>query len=167
MNFARKEDLEEICKLIKVQSSFVNKKNIAISGAFGFIGKYLIECLLILKKKYNYNLNIYAIDNFITSDESSKQYFKNKDVACITHDINFELNIETTFDYIICLAGIASPYYYNKFPVQTLDVSINGLKNMNKLKQTDESKLIFLAAVKYMAILLLTKYPQKKIIEAT
>ena len=146
MNFAISEDIEEIIKLTDNKTDFLNNKNIIISGAFGFLGKYILECLTNKKLKKNLNYNIYAIDNFITSDKLSKDYFEKNDVKCIHHDINKELDIDIKFDYIICLAGIASPYYYNKFPIETLNVSINGLKNMFKLKHDKDSKFTFFSS---------------------
>ena len=145
-NFLINDDIDEIVKSIQNEKSKFNNKNIIISGAFGFIGKYLLESLLLLKKLENFNINIYALDNFVTSDPSTKKYFEKKDVNCINHDINKNLEININFDYIICLAGIASPYYYNKYPIETLNVSINGLKNMFNLKHHKESKFIFFSS---------------------
>lgn len=34
------------------------------------------------------------------------------------------------FQYIIHAAGIASPMYYRKYPLQTIDANINGLRNL-------------------------------------
>ena len=56
-------------------------------------------------------------------------------------------DIDINFDYIICLAGIASPYYYYKYPLETLDVSINGVRNMFKLNHNDQSKFIFFSTI--------------------
>ena len=38
-------------------------------------------------------------------------------------------------DFIIHAAGIASPFYYRKYPLETLDVAITGTKNMLHLAQ--------------------------------
>ncbi len=121
----------------------MKNKNIVISGSFGFIGRYILECLLLIKKETKLNFNVYAIDNFITSDEKIKSYFEEKGINCINHNIIEKLNIDVEFDFIICLAGIASPYYYNKYPVETLNVSIYGLKNMFELKHNTNSKFVF------------------------
>ena len=146
MDFALNSDIEEITKSLEIKIDLLNNKKIIVSGAFGFIGKYILQTLINLKQKNNLNLDIYAIDNFITSNKSSKEYFENNNINCIDHDINKKLNIDTNFDYIICLAGIASPYYYNKFPIETLNVSINGLKNMFDLNHNLNSKFIYFSS---------------------
>ena len=114
MNILRNEDIAEITNSLTIDNQSIDNKNFIISGAFGFIGKYILECLLNYKKINNCKYNIYAIDNFITSDPATKKYFETKGVNCINHDINNKLDLNIEFDYIICLAGIASPYYYNK-----------------------------------------------------
>ena len=143
MIFSRTEDISEIVNSIDIDHKLLSNKNIIISGAFGFIGKYILQSLIEFSDKNNIEFNIYAIDNFITSSKNSLDYFKSKKINCIDHDINKELNIDINFDYIICLAGIASPYYYFKYPLETLDVSINGVRNMFKLNHNDQSKFIF------------------------
>ena len=145
-NFSLSKDIYSIIKSINLEANSFNNKNIVISGSFGFIGKYILECLLLIKKEMKLNFNVYAIDNFITSDEKIKSYFEEKGINCINHNINKKLNIDVEFDFIICLAGIASPYYYNKYPVETLNVSINGLKNMFELKHNTNSKFIFFSS---------------------
>ena len=140
------KDIEEINNSLSLERHFLNNKNFIISGAFGFIGKYILECLLDYKNKNDYNFNIYAIDNFITSDPSNKDYFETKGVNCINHDINNKLNLDINFDYIVCLAGIASPYYYRKFPFETLNASIDGLKNMFNLKHNKDTKFTYFSS---------------------
>jgi len=145
-NFYIIEDIEKILKSISKQNDKFNKSNIVIGGAFGFLGKYFLECLITIKKEYKIDFNIYAIDNFITSDPMYKEYYENQGIFCINHNINKKLELDVEFDYVICLAGIASPYYYNKYPIETLNVSINGLKNMFDLKHKKNAKFIFFSS---------------------
>ena len=141
-----KKDILKIIELLNFEKKQLNKKNIVISGAFGFIGKYILQTLINLKKIYNIEFSVYTIDNFITSDKTFVDYFVNEGVIFLNHDINEELKIDVNFDYLISLAGIASPYYYNAHPMKTLDVSINGLKNMFRLHHNMNSKFVFFSS---------------------
>ena len=125
-NFLLSKDILSITRSVNLQANLFDNKNIVISGSFGFIGKYILECLIFIKKEMKLNFNVYAIDNFITSDKTIKSYYEKRGINCIDYDINNKFEIDVEFDFIICLAGIASPYYYNKYPVETLNVSING-----------------------------------------
>jgi UDP-glucuronate decarboxylase len=140
------DDINKILEIFKFEKNKFKNKKILISGSFGFIGKYILDTLISIKKNHHIDFDIYALDNFITSDKKHIDEYKDYNIKCINHDINQELNIDTEFDYIICLAGIASPYYYNKYPLETLNVSINGLMNMFKLKHNINSKFIFFSS---------------------
>ena len=74
--FMNKKDILKIIELLNFEKKQLNKKNIVISGAFGFIGKYILETLCYLKNAYQIDFNIYAIDNFITSNPVLIEYFK-------------------------------------------------------------------------------------------
>ena len=52
-NFSLSKDIYSIIKSINLEANSFNNKNIVISGSFGFIGKYILECLLLIKKKMN------------------------------------------------------------------------------------------------------------------
>lgn len=120
------------------------QKIILISGAAGFIGRNLIENLSkdILVKK------IIAIDNFISSDKDSFLDFLvlHKKVKFFEFDItkehltDYEIN---TLDEIYHLASIASPIFYKKLPIQTLDVGYLGTKNMLEIAKKYNSKILF------------------------
>ena len=52
MNFAISEDIEEIIGSTDNITNFLNNKNIIISGAFGFLGKYILEYLIKIKFEF-------------------------------------------------------------------------------------------------------------------
>ena len=78
MLFSRTEDISKIIDSMDIEHKFLSNKNIIISGAFGFIGKYILQSLIDFREKNKIKFNIYAIDNFITSEKSSQEYFRNK-----------------------------------------------------------------------------------------
>ncbi|MBI2174429.1 MAG: NAD-dependent epimerase/dehydratase family protein, partial [Candidatus Omnitrophica bacterium] len=51
----------------------------------------------------------------------------------ISHDIVQPLEFDEPLDYMIQAAGIASPYYYRKYPLETLEVATVGTKQMLQL----------------------------------
>ena len=164
MKYFKQGDIEEIIQSLTIDVNYLKNKNIIISGGFGFIGKYILQSLINLKKINNIKFTIYAIDNFITSENSSVNYFVDQGVIFLNHNINNEIKIDINFDYLVSLAGIASPYYYKAHPMETLDVSINGLKNMFKLKHNKDSKFIFFSSSEIYGDPPDNKYQQKKLI---
>ena len=49
-NFYNNNDITKIITSLNINLDLLNKKNILITGAFGFIGKYILETLITLKK---------------------------------------------------------------------------------------------------------------------
>ena len=47
------------------------------------------------------------------------------------------------FNIIFNAAGIASPFYYRKEPLETIEVTIQGIKNCLALSKKNKSKLIY------------------------
>jgi len=111
------------------------KKNYLISGGAGFIGSHLIESLL------NKGGKVVCLDNFITGRaENIEKFKKNKDFTFIEHDIIKPIKIQEKFDYVLNLACPASPIDYRKFPVETLEVSSLGTKNMLEVAKANKAR---------------------------
>ena len=128
-------------------------KNILITGGGGFLGRNLIDFLI----KYQNVNKIIVLDNFITSEKRTfikfQQQFE-KNVLLYSYDItnselvNFlikDLKDQgiNTLDEIYHLASLASPPFYKKYPIETLDVGYIGTKNMLELAKLYDSKILF------------------------
>ena len=130
------KDIDAIIEnLSDVLDKFQNK-NILLAGGGGFLGYYFTIFFHQLAKKKQIQCNVTLMDNFVSSSKNFA--FKNnldKNITFVNLDICKEnnLNFDKKFDYIIHAAGIASPVYYRKKPIETLDVSISGSKNLLEL----------------------------------
>lgn len=127
-------------------------KNVLITGGGGFLGRNLIEFLV----KYQRINKIIVLDNFITSEKKTfidfQQQFNDK-VILYSYDItNTELitflvhdfkTLDIHIDEIYHLASLASPPFYKKYPLETLDVGYLGTKNMLELAKLYNSKILF------------------------
>lgn len=118
------KDLEKINEQINL-NLFKNKKVLLI-GSEGFLGNWFKDLF-----------NHYGIE-FLAYDISEG------------HNICDEINIPR-YDYVINCAGIASPEKYVQMPVETMDVSYIGTKNVLEycLKNDVESVLMFSSSEVY------------------
>ena len=144
--FRLESDISEVLDKINVISKKFNGKKVLITGGLGFLGRYILEIFNELKKSYNISLDVYALDNFITSSSNISNLYKKKNIKIINHDVTNKINLKTEFDYVISLAGIASPYYYYKYPFQTLDTTIFGLKNTFRVRHNQSTNFIFFSS---------------------
>ncbi len=130
-----KEDLQYIHKNIK--KKYFKNKSILLIGSEGFLGFYLKNYFtnyfekLKLKKLYLADLKI-----------KKKKKFKKK-----IHFIKFNISIDkleklnTKFDIIIHAASIASPVFYRKFPLETIDSNVLGLRRVLEYSKQKKSKV--------------------------
>lgn len=137
------EDVSFIAENINNKQK-LSGKCILISGGSGFLGNYIVESLLEINTSLQKPCTIISVDNYITSKKDKKRK-KNKNLILKTFDIKKPLNLKRKIDLIIHAAGIASPVYYKKYPLETLDVAVQGTRNLLDLavKKKVESFLFF------------------------
>jgi len=124
-------------------------KNILITGGCGMIGKNLIKHLLNdteVKK-------ITVFDNFISSNKQDfekfiKKYDTKNKVVFFEYDITDLkkmrfVKFNFRFDEIYHLASLASPPFYKRFPIETLEVGYTGTKNILEIAKKCNAKVLF------------------------
>src|ERR1700722_5762228 len=136
------KDINAICENIKDVAYMFNSKRILISGGNGFLGQYICAALNELNEKYlSEPCEVIMEDNLITSSENKMRNYYN--FTYINGGVEQPLPCNQHIDYIIFLAGIASPYYYIKYPLETIDVVSLGLVNYLKIAKQHRAKLLF------------------------
>ena len=58
MKYFKQGDIEEIIQSLTIDINLLKNKNIIISGGLGFIGKYILQSLINLKKINNIKFKI-------------------------------------------------------------------------------------------------------------
>ena len=157
-------DIQNIVSDIASCATKFRNKKILLVGANGFLGKYFVKTFEYLIKVNKLNIYVDCYDNHISSkknDYSSLSFTKN--IKFNTGNIN-TVKITKKYNYIIFLAGIASPFIYKKYPIETLSVSYLGVKNLLEKCKTDNHNLFFLVQVKFMVTLIKKIFQQKKLI---
>tara|TARA_A100001037_G_C15144557_1_gene635573 strand:- start:2912 stop:3964 length:1053 start_codon:yes stop_codon:yes gene_type:complete len=141
------EDAKAIVKQLGEDIKEFEGKTILITGGFGFLGQMFIPVAKILNHtNFTSPCKIILMDNFITSSELIKNELDYDFVEFIEHDVIQRIPIKQKIDFIIHAAGIASPTYYRKYPLETLDVAIQGTRNMLDIAKENNSKLLFFSS---------------------
>ena len=140
-------DIEEIALSLGDLAKAFAGKRILVTGARGFLGRYFTEVFVKLNElKTGEPCEIIAIDNLVTSGQLGADMPTHKSVAFVNHDIIKPFYPERPVDFILHLAGIASPYYYRKWPLETLEVATTGLKNVLEIAKSSGARLLFFSS---------------------
>ena len=141
------EDAREIVRNLDTEKKEFIGKTLLITGGLGFLGQMFIRVAKILNENNSLTpCKVISLDNSITSSKSVEEDFDYDFVEFIDHDVIQSFSINREIDFIIHAAGIASPTYYRKFPLETLDVAIQGTRNMLDLAKEKKSKLLFFSS---------------------
>lgn len=129
-----KQDLDYICGNLRQEFGRMAGQSLLITGGAGFLGYYLVLAALHFNKNEGRNqpIRVTVWDNFIrgtpkwlTGLQGTPHFTMQR------YDLIEPLPADMPdFDWIIHAAGIASPPYYRKYPLKTIDANINGLRNL-------------------------------------
>jgi UDP-glucuronate decarboxylase len=140
-------DIDEICAGLGPLAQNFSGKRILVTGARGFLGRYFTDVFLKLNAKVlDTPCEVIAIDNLITAGVMGAEAPSARSIAFVNHDIIKPFYPERPVDYVLHLAGIASPYYYRKWPLETLEVATIGLKNVIELTKASGARLLFFSS---------------------
>lgn len=126
-----REDLESILRVLTNDAQLFAGKTFLISGGCGFLGRYIVGALLAFNKLHPANpCTVIVLDNYITSSRTNLIFDENDpNYTLIEHDVRLPIPDGIHADFLIHAAGLASPYYYQKYPVETIEVAVQGAKN--------------------------------------
>lgn len=112
-----------------------SESNILITGACGFVGYYMVNFLAEFASSLKIK-DILVLDNFVLGrpgwiDGLSKKYgFVRVNDFDVSKDKLDAISGIRKYDSIIHMASIASPIYYRKSPLKTIDANVWGLRNI-------------------------------------
>jgi UDP-glucuronate decarboxylase len=138
------EDIQSICGAIEDLYEDLSGKTVLISGGMGFLGYYFIQVFINLNDHHlSSPCHVIAIDNQVTGNRVAIDH------PCITYlkaDICKPLDIQENIDYVIHAASIASPYYYQKYPLETFEACTIGTKYLLELAKNNAAKFIYFSS---------------------
>ena len=129
-----RQDIEEVLRRVEDLRGYAKDKTVLISGGAGFLGSWFSDILLGLGSR------VITVDNLITgSKENVTHILDNPNFKFVEHDVS-TFSSNERLDYMVHMSAIASTPLYQKHPIETLDSSILGIKNMLELARKSEVK---------------------------
>lgn len=140
-------DQSEIVEHLGKTAKAFEGKTILITGGRGFLGRYFTETLVFLNKHVlSKPCRIVSMDNLITAGKFGSKMESDTGVEFHQHDVSKNIQVEGKVDYILHAAGIASPYYYRAYPLETLDVAVTGTRNALEVAKEKNAKILFFSS---------------------
>jgi UDP-glucuronate decarboxylase len=146
MKYVLQSDIKEIVGNTEIVHQQFNDRNILITGAGGFLGRYFLEYFQSLIDSKNIKMNIVAVDNFIVSASKSISEFQSNSIQTVIGSIEQVADLDVKFDFILHMAGIASPQHYKAKPLETIDVAVNSTRELLERAKKDGSKFLFFSS---------------------
>jgi UDP-glucuronate decarboxylase len=124
-------DIASISQRTKQELDLLAGKEVLITGGAGFLGYMFVHFLSQVGDndgRLPIKLTIY--DNFSRGRKPwLSKLATRENITIVEHDITKPLpNNSSKFSYIIHAATIASPLYYRKYPLETIDANVNGVR---------------------------------------
>ena len=127
------EDVAVICNDVGEDLEKLAGKRLLLTGGAGFLGYYLVRSLLHWNQHRSTaeQVHIVVYDNFIRGVPDWLSTLEDPSLTVVTHDVCNPLPDDTgDIHFIIHAASIASPIYYRKNPIATMDANVNGLRHL-------------------------------------
>jgi len=140
-------DASDVIQNLGGASRRFSGKRILLTGAAGFLGSQFMHYFAALNDDggLRKSCKVIALDNFMRGSPDWLLPFKKRsDFQIASMDIIRPGKLPAA-DFIIHAASIASPIYYRKHPMETMDANVIGLRNLleHAVAQPVESSLFF------------------------
>lgn len=144
-------DVDDALKGLGPNFHMLAGKSVLVTGARGYLGRFVVAALIRANEFLAEPCRIYAMDSQVVNKNAGHRDARDDwrnvpNLRFIAHDVRHD-GVATVFDgkldYVWHLAGIASPYWYSKLPMETIDVAVAGTRNMLALARVHGAKFLF------------------------
>jgi UDP-glucuronate decarboxylase len=138
-------DLAYICGALAGELERLEGKRLLITGGAGFLGHYLVQAALAWNRRGARDARPIAVtvyDSYVRGVPRWLAALQDDDaLTLVQHDITRPLPADLgDFAYIIHAASIASPTYYRKYPIETMDANVSGLRALLEYARRQQAR---------------------------
>jgi UDP-glucuronate decarboxylase len=125
------EDLEHICGSLKEELEAMRGRRLLVTGGAGFLGHYFVQAILHANRRFEgWPIRLTVFDSFVRGEPAWLTRLQgDPNLTVVRHDMTRPLPADMgDYEFVIHAASIASPTYYRRHPIATMDANVNGLR---------------------------------------
>ena len=126
-------DLAQVAASLRGEFARMEGGRVLITGGAGFLGYYLVQSALFWNERHARRpIRLTVVDNYRRGvPQWLLALSRDPHLELLEHDITGPLPAgHPPFEYVVHAAGIASPTYYRRFPIETMDTNVQGLRHL-------------------------------------
>jgi UDP-glucuronate decarboxylase len=136
------DDIQRILDNLGADVQRFAGKTVLVSGGAGFLGRHFIALFRQLNRGVlSTPCKVISADNYITGGQLALHEGDRHDpnVVDVWADVSYPLPVREDLHFILHLAGVASPVYYMKYPLETIESAVHGTRNLLELARTNKN----------------------------
>jgi dTDP-glucose 4,6-dehydratase/UDP-glucuronate decarboxylase len=135
-----REDAERIVAALGSLLDPLAGSTLLVTGAAGFLCSYFLDAIVAANDAgLRPACRVIGLDNFQSSLPERLEHLRGRpDIELVRHDMRLRWNPPSGVDRIIHGASIASPTFYRRFPLETIDVNVDGTRHLLELARTTD-----------------------------
>jgi len=129
-------DIKDIIENLGADAHRFSGKTVLLSGGAGFLGRHFIAVFRQLNQEVLAKpCKVISVDNYITGEQAALHEGGRNDPNILDAwaDVSYPLPVREDLHFIMHAAGVASPVYYMKYPLETIESAVQGSKNLLEL----------------------------------
>ena len=121
---------------------------VLVTGAAGFLPSYIVDALARANEEILAEpCRVVAIDSTFTSDWSRLAHLDGRaDIVFLQANIVEGVPFDDAVDYVVHGASIASPTWYRRYPLETIDVNVCGTRRLLDLAHKNRARFLLLSS---------------------
>lgn len=143
------QDVESVCERASGALKQLAGRRLVVAGAAGFLPSHLVDAVAHANDTFlDEPCQIVCLDNFVTGSADRLAHLRGRaDVVLRRSDISQGVDLDDAADFVVHAASIASPTWYRRFPLETIDVNVGGTRHLLDLAlEQGVARLLYLSS---------------------